>query len=100
MQFLILAHDAKDEGALKRRMESRTAHIATIDRYKASGNMHIGAAILDDAGNMCGSVIIAEFPSREALDGWLKEEPYVVNKVWGDVKVRACKLGPTFANKS
>ena len=57
MQFLILAHDATDADALKRRMEHREAHLACIARYKAAGHMHIGAALLDGAGTMTGSAI-------------------------------------------
>ena len=97
MQFLILAYDATDADALNRRMATREAHIATIDKYKARGHMHIGAARLDEAGKMIGSAIIAEFPSREALDAWLAEEPYVTGKVWGTVEVTECKVAPSFA---
>lgn len=99
MQFLILAHDAKDEGAFERRMKARAAHTETISRYKASGNMHIGAAILDDAGKMTGSAIIAEFPSRKELDSWLADEPYVTGKVWGKIEIKACQIGPSFLKK-
>ena len=38
-------------------------------------------AILDDAGNMIGSAVFAEFPTREHLDAWLAREPYVRQKV-------------------
>ncbi len=96
MQFLILAYDAKDAGAPARRLEAREAHLALIAKYKASGNMKIGAAILDEAGNMAGSCIIADFPSRAALDAWLAEEPYILQKVWGDVTIQGCKIAPSF----
>lgn len=96
MQFLILAHDSTDPDALKRRMEAREAHLATIARYKEAGHMHIGAALLDDAGKMIGSTIIAEFATRGELDAWLAEDPYVTHKVWGDIQVMACKIAPSF----
>ena len=97
MQFLVTAYDATDEGTLERRMGARAAHIATIDRYLASGNMHMGAAILDDSGKMIGSSIIAEFETRAQLDAWLKEEPYVTAKVWEKLDVVPCKIGPSFS---
>lgn len=97
MQFLILAYDAKDSEAPKRRLEARQAHLDLIARYKASGNMKMGAAILDEAGNMAGSCIIADFPSRAELDAWLAEEPYIAQKVWGEVTVQGCKIAPSFA---
>ena len=96
MQFLVLAYDAKDEGAPARRLEARQAHLDTIARYKASGNMKIGAAILDEAGKMCGSCIIADFPSREEFQSWLDNDPYTQQKVWGEVKVQECKIAPSF----
>ena len=96
MQFLVLAYDAKDEGAPARRMAARDAHLAVIAGYKASGNMRMGTAILDDAGKMIGSCIIAEFPSRVELNAWLSDEPYIVQKVWDEVQVQDCKIAPSF----
>lgn len=96
MQFLILAYDATDVKALERRMKAREAHLACIEKYRKNGHIHMGAAILDDEGKMVGSCIIAEFPSVEELDAWLAEEPYVVQKVWEEVGVSDCKVGPSF----
>lgn len=96
MQFLILAYDATDPDALARRMAVREQHFAVIERYKAAGHMHIGAAILDDAGKMIGSVLVVEFPARAALDAWLAEEPYVTGRVWEKIEVQPCKIGPSF----
>ena len=95
-QFLILAYDATDSGALARRMAVREAHFATIDRYKASGNMHIGAAILDESGKMIGSAIIAEFATPKELQDWLTEDPYVTGKVWEKLSISPCKIAPSF----
>ena len=96
MQYLVLAYDAKDPDALKRRMEAREGHLACIARHKALGHMHIGAALLDDAGTMIGSSIIAEFDTRAGLDAWLAEDPYVTHKVWGDITITPCKIAPSF----
>ena len=96
MQFLILAHDATDPDALSRRMAVRDKHLAVIERYKASGHMHMGAALLDDAGKMIGSVIIADFPTRAGLDAWLAEEPFVVGKVWDKIDITPCKIAPPY----
>lgn len=96
MQFLILAYDATDAGALERRMKVREAHLATIARYQDKGHMHIGAAILDQNNKMIGSCIIAEFENRDALEVWLAEEPYLTGNVWDNVQVMPCKIGPSF----
>lgn len=97
MQFLVLAYDATDAGAPERRMKMRDAHLATIARYKEKAHMHMGAAICDQNGRMIGSCIIAEFESREALEGWLVEEPYVTGNVWGNIQVMPCKIAPSFS---
>ena len=47
----------------------------------------MGGAILDAAGAMVGSVILADFPSREELDAWLDHDPYVTGAVWQQVEV-------------
>lgn len=96
MQFLVIAYDAKDEDAPARRMAARDAHLETIARYKATGNMRIGAAILDESGKMVGSCIIADFPTRQGLSAWLAEEPYIQQKVWEEVQILDCKIAPSF----
>lgn len=100
MQFLVLAYDYRDKDAMSRRMAVRQEHIATIDRYRKAGNMHIGAAILNEKNEMVGSAIVTEFPSREELDAWLKEEPYVTGKVWERIEVKPCQIGPSFLKKA
>lgn len=96
MQFLVLAYDARDEGAPQRRLDAREAHLASIAQFKASGNIKMGAAILDDDGKMVGSCIIADFPHRGALDAWLASDPYILQDVWEDVYVQGCKIAPSF----
>ena len=66
MQFLIIAYDGTDEGALKRRMAAREAHLVGARAMKANGSMIVGGAILDDQGRMVGSSCIVEFPDRAA----------------------------------
>ncbi len=97
MQFLVVGYDGKDEQALDRRMAARTAHLALGDKMRDEGTMLYGAAILDDAEKMIGSVLICEFENRAQLDKWLQEEPYVVGKVWQDIDVKQCRVGPSFA---
>lgn len=95
MQFIIIAYDYKDRG-LERRLAVRNQHVAMGDKMKANGNYHMGVALLDDNGNMKGSVMVLEYPSRKELDEYLKIEPYIINKVWEKYEVIFCKVGPTF----
>lgn len=98
MQFIVIGHDGKDEGALERRMAARDAHLKVCAESVASGNQLIGAAMMDDAGKMNGSCMVMNFDSREQLDEWLKREPYVSGKVWERVEVIPCKVPDTFAH--
>ena len=96
MQFLIIAYDGKDSEALNRRLAARGAHIELGDKLRDQGHLHFGTAILDDSGKMIGSMLVAEYDSREEVDDWLKIEPYVTGKVWETIEVRPCRIGPSF----
>jgi uncharacterized protein YciI len=96
MQFVILAYDAKDEGAQARRMECRAAHTQGITKARATGNIFCGVALLDESGKMIGSNIMVNFPTRAELDSWLADEPYITGKVWEKVSVIPAKLGDSF----
>lgn len=97
-QFIVIGHDGTDEGALDRRMAARDAHLKVCEDSVASGNQLIGAAMMNEAGKMNGSVMIMDFPDRAALDEWLAREPYVSGKVWERVEVIPCKVPDTFAH--
>lgn len=96
MQFLLVAHDGSDSGALERRLKVREEHLEKIEILKKSGNFVFGGAILDDGGKMIGSMIVYEFPDRQALDERLNDEPYFTKGVWKKIEIepfRAAKIG-------
>ncbi|MGE5225044.1 MAG: YciI family protein [Omnitrophica WOR_2 bacterium] len=96
MQFLVLGYDGADEGAPARRMAKREKHIQQLRERYEQGIFLYGAAILDDAGKMTGSMIVCEFPSREALEEqWLKDEPYVIGEVWKRIEISRAQV-PAF----
>jgi len=90
MQFLVIGHDGEDEQAPARRKKARQAHIDLGDKLVADGNMWYGAALFDKDGNMNGSMIMVDFPSRKELDEWLKNEPYAVGGVWKKIEIYLC----------
>lgn len=92
MQFLLIAYDGTDTGALDRRMKARPEHLEKIAVLKKRGEFLLGGAILDDMGKMIGSMIVYEFPDRAALDERLKEEPYVVQGVWEKIEIKPYRL--------
>lgn len=92
MQFLLIAYDGEDAGALERRMKVREDHLQKIDDLKKTGEFLFGGAILDDSGKMIGSMILYEFPDRAALDEKLKDEPYVTEGVWKKIEIKPFRL--------
>ena len=96
MEFMVCGYDGKDEGAADRRLAAREAHLNLIETLRQEKKVLYGAALLSDAGEMIGSVIIAEYPDRAALDEWLAVEPYVTGNVWQTVEITPCKTPPRF----
>jgi len=92
MQFLLIAYDGTDAGALNRRMKSRPEHLEKISVVKKAGEFLYGGAILDDTGKMIGSMILYEMPDRATLDERLKNEPYIYNKVWEKIEIRPFRI--------
>ena len=86
-QFLLIARDGDDPEALDRRMAARPRHLEGIAPLVEGGHIPLGGPILDDEGRMIGSMIIADFPDRAALDEWVTNDPYVTGDVWRDIEV-------------
>jgi len=97
MHFLIIAHDGKDSEAQARRMAARPAHFEVVERFKREGKHLYGGAILDDDGQMVGSMMVVDFPSRQALeDQWLSIEPYATMGVWQQIEIRPFRVADKF----
>lgn len=92
MQFALVATDYTDDGALERRLASRDAHLARVRELAAEGGFLSGGALLDADGKMVGSSAHFAFPSRASFDAWLKDDPYIVNRVWETVTIHEAKL--------
>lgn len=92
MNFLIVAYDGKDEGALERRMRVRPDHFANVMKIREKGHVHCAGGITNEAGQLVGSMLVVSFDTREQLDEYLKTEPYVVNNVWQDIRIDTCNV--------
>lgn len=65
---------AKDkEGALQIRLDTRNDHVAYL---KASKEVQQAGPFLDDAGAMCGSLIILDVETMKDAQDWAKNDPY------------------------
>ena len=96
MQFIVLAYDGTDGEALDRRMQAREEHLRLVKDKVEAGEHLYGAALLDEEGKMIGSMMVVEYPSREALEDWLKVEPYVMGNVWQEIDIKPCQVPPVF----
>ena len=83
VQFVIRAYDGKR--MLEKRMEVRPRHLEGMERIR----QHVVCAggLLDDEGKMKGSMLVMEFESRQELDEYLANEPYVLEHVWEKIEV-------------
>lgn len=83
MQFIVKAYDG--EGMLDRRMEVRPRHLEGMARL----GTHVVCAggLLDEEGKMKGSVLVMDFDTRDELDRYIANEPYVVEHVWEKIEV-------------
>lgn len=92
MQFLLIASDGTDDGALERRMNVRPVHLEKVAHLKKQRKFLLGGAILDDNGKMIGSMIVYDFPDRQSLDKYLETEPYVTSGTWQKIDIRPFRL--------
>lgn len=60
-------------GALALRLANREAHLAYA---KASGALLMGGPFLDEAGEMCGSLLVLDVADRAAAESWAADDPY------------------------
>ncbi|WP_327419465.1 YciI family protein [Streptomyces sp. NBC_01233] len=93
---MLIGRDGTDEGALSRRLAVRDAHIALGDKLVAEGRMLFGTALLGEDGNMIGSMLVLDYPSRAELDQWLAVEPYATSGVWEEITISPVRVGPSF----
>src|SRR5665647_358379 len=92
MWYAIIGQDVPD--SLDKRIAARPAHIARLQELQSQGRLllagpfpAVDAADPGTAG-FAGSLIVAEFASLPAAQGWAKADPYVAAGVYADVQVR------------
>ena len=89
-------------GALERRVASRPPHVERLKALQAEGRLVLAGPHplidADDPGpaGFSGSLIVAEFASREAAIAWAAEDPYYAAGVFSKVTVKPFKK--TFPN--
>lgn len=91
-QFIF--HGLDKPGALALRMATREAHLAYVAQNKAA--VPFASPLLDEAGDMVGSLIALDLPDRAAAERWHAEDPYTKAGLWQsvDIKVLRIAVGP------
>ena len=92
MLYAILAEDLP--GSLDKRLAARPAHLARLKALQDEGRLVLaGPHPLIDAedpgpAGFSGSLVVAEFGSRELAIAWASEDPYVAAGVYGRMTVK------------
>jgi uncharacterized protein len=92
LQYVIIAQDGKDEEAFDRRKTVRPIHLQGAKKLKENNNFILGGAMLNDDGNMVGSVMIVQFETEEELNEWMKHEPYITEGVWKTIELKPFRV--------
>ena len=92
MLYAIIAEDVP--GSLDKRVAARPAHVERLKALQSEGRLVIaGPHPLVDAedpgpAGFSGSLIVAEFASRELALAWASADPYVAAGVYARVTVK------------
>lgn len=95
MLYAILCEEMP--GALDRRLANRPAHVERLKNLQSDGRLILAgphpAIDSEDPGpaGFAGSLIVAEFASREAAIAWAAEDPYCLAGVFSSVSVKPFK---------
>jgi uncharacterized protein YciI len=90
--YAIIAEDVP--GSLEKRLAARPAHVERLKALAAEGRLVIaGPHPLIDAedpgpAGFTGSLVVAEFGSRELALAWASADPYVAAGVYARVSVK------------
>ena len=80
------------EGTLEKRLAVRPQHLARLEQLDAEGRLIVAGAMPKDRNDLAagfyGSTMILDFESREALDAWLEEEPFLKEGIYAYIDVK------------
>jgi hypothetical protein len=75
-------------GALEVRKSNREAHLAHIEA--AEGAIVLAGPFLDDAGEMCGSLLVYD-GDKAGAEAWAAADPYARAGLFQSTEIRAWK---------
>lgn len=92
MRYVVIARDGTDADAKARRARVRPTHLEQIAPRVERGEILVAGAMLDEADEMVGSVLVVDFATRDDLDAWLTSDPYFTGEVWKEIEVQPFRV--------
>ncbi|MEO5692034.1 MAG: YciI family protein [Usitatibacter sp.] len=95
MWYAIISEDFP--GSLAKRVEARPAHVERLKALNDAGRLLLAGPhpAIDSAdpgpAGFSGSLVVAEFATREAAIAWAAEDPYCAAGVYSKVTVKPFK---------
>jgi uncharacterized protein YciI len=86
MRYALITTDKP--GALQVRLDARAAHLAYI---AATGVVEMAGPFLDDAGQMCGSLVVLNLPDMQAARDWAANDPYALAGLFAETRLQEWK---------
>jgi len=86
---MLIALIARDKpGALQTRKDNRDAHLQYI---ADTGVVFQAGPLLDEGGEMCGSLVILDVEDMAAAQAWAANDPYAKAGLFSGVELSAWK---------
>ncbi len=80
------------EGSLEKRLAIRPQHVERLQQLDDAGRLIAAGAHPKDPNDpqagFLGSTIIVEFDSREALDAWILDEPFLKHGIYASIEIK------------
>lgn len=77
-----------EQGGLDTRKANRDAHLAYI---ADTGVVAMAGPLLDDTGEMAGSLVILDVADAAAAQSWADNDPYAKAGLFSDVRIQPWK---------
>ena len=71
-------------GAIETRKANRADHLAYVEE---TGLVAQAGPMLDEAGGMCGSIIVLDTEDRGAAEDWAPNDPYAKAGLFASVEI-------------
>ena len=88
--FVLTCTDHKD--SLEKRLAIRPQHVERLQQLDDAGRLIAAGAHPKDPNDpqagFLGSTIIVEFDSREALDAWILDEPFLKHGIYASIEIK------------